>query len=653
MQYVLWRSITTISLLLPYIIHTRTIYNETGVPLYIAGYHAGQHAERKTAVLSVEPNKSVSIEVPDTDFFSTKKRYIVAARQENDLAETLSLPQLKSFPHKDLGTFASRGASLVGKSDFYLVEKDNRLKMYNELEHSQLVQWGKQLTEKAKKEIVGKLVNKEELPAVKNNLHKTEVARVRIGNTLVHEEKEYLTKRMPKVKQALEKLIGKNLEGKKIPKIALILSGGGNRSMFASAGYTQGAREIGLLDAVTYIASLSGSTWFLGSWLASGQSDIAIFNQNLIQKMQKGIIAFTQHEIDLIADAFKVKIAYDEPVTMMDVYGALLGNALLSDFGDNRYMIYLSNQSNLIHNGDWAFPIYTAVDGSRQTHQLHHWYEFTPYEVGGAWLGNYVPTWAFGRKFLQGISQTDAPEIPLGFLFGIFGSAFAVDAERIWQEAVKIVEKASVFEDAVRKLILNQIGDHRVTQAEEFNFTAGLPSSPLGDKSKMIFIDAGFAFGLPYQPVSGQRPERAPEILIFIESSENVGKLKENVEAGSTGLRAAAQYAKDNGLKFPPIDQVTPNAIKIYKDENDPTVPLVIWMPLVKDQTKVTSYMQDARFAKLADFEVSQCIKDFCPSINFTYKPEQAQQLISLGQLNMHACKQDIIDAIAWKIEHM
>ena len=47
--------------------------------------------------------------------------------------------------------------------------------------------------------------------------------------------------------------------------------------------------------------------------------------------------------------------------------------------------------------------------------------------MGGAWLKYYVPMWAYGRVFKQGISQDDAPEKSLGFNLGTFGSAFSVN----------------------------------------------------------------------------------------------------------------------------------------------------------------------------------------------------------------------------------
>src|SRR5207247_2076447 len=144
---------------------------------------------------------------------------------------------------------------------------------------------------------------------------------------------------------------------------------------------------------------------------------------------------------------------------------------------------------------------------------------------------------------------------------GTFGAAFAVDVARIWEEALKIKANIAVIEAPIRKLILSKIGDKRFTKIEEYNFTVGMPSSPLRDSKYMTFIDAGFSFGFPYPFVSEERPERFSDIMIFFDMSEGMGILKSDPEKAAGELRKAADYAKKNNLKFPVIDRVIPKAI--------------------------------------------------------------------------------------------
>ncbi len=631
---------------------SRAVFNTTDIMLYAAGYHAGAFAERQTTPQEIAPDTAVDLDVPTPPkIFSTKKRYIVIARTREELAQSLPLQMLKMLPHINITSVFTKI-----EGDYYVVDKDGRLAVYNGIEYSRLGQWAKTKAKEIKQEFTEAAIDTASLPAVRNNRYRSNVASVRQGKSLSAEEKMFLDRRTPKVRGALSRLLQKPFApGSKVPKIAIVLSGGGNRAMFTACGFIQGLQELGILDATTYIASLSGSTWFLGSWYASGLRQISEFRKKLVNKMKRGITNVSSQEFSLMLDAFKLKYAYHEPITSMDLFGALLGNVLLDDFGDERYNVYLSDQKDRIAYGEWPMPLYTAVDGSKMTHKLDRWYEFTPYEVGGVWLNYYAPTWAFGRRFAQGRSVSDQPEVSLAFLFGLFGSAFAVDVYRAWQEVEKVASPKANVQTIVEKTILNQIGDKRLTQCEEFNFTAGLPGSPLRDQKYMIFVDGGFASGLPYPVVGGERPERIADIMIFFEMSENVAKIKDDVKGASTGLYYAESYARTHNLPFPTIFSVEPQMVTVYKDDRNPaTTPVVVWMPCMMESEKWERLSAiDTRFAGIKDFDIAMCADSFCASVNFAYAPEQAEKMMTLGQFCAHACKDEIIEAIAWKVAQL
>lgn len=65
--------------------------------------------------------------------------------------------------------------------------------------------------------------------AIIENPYQNTIATVRIGNELPREERAYRVYREPKVKVALEKLLGRSLDNKKIPVIVFVGSGGGYR----------------------------------------------------------------------------------------------------------------------------------------------------------------------------------------------------------------------------------------------------------------------------------------------------------------------------------------------------------------------------------------------------------------------------------------
>lgn len=49
-----------------------------------------------------------------------------------------------------------------------------------------------------------------------------------------------------------------------VPTVAVVASGGGARAMTGFLGSVKGLKEIGALDAVTYMTGVSGSTWSVG-----------------------------------------------------------------------------------------------------------------------------------------------------------------------------------------------------------------------------------------------------------------------------------------------------------------------------------------------------------------------------------------------------
>lgn len=124
--------------------------------------------------------------------------------------------------------------------------------------------------------------------AVLDNPHKDEVAHVRIGNELCSEEQVYRKKRLLKVQSALEKLLGRSIDTRNVPTIAILGSGGGYRAMATLAGFNVGWNVIGLMDATAYIAGVSGSTFTIGQWMSSGFS-VEQCKEALIAKMARGL----------------------------------------------------------------------------------------------------------------------------------------------------------------------------------------------------------------------------------------------------------------------------------------------------------------------------------------------------------------------------
>jgi hypothetical protein len=124
--------------------------------------------------------------------------------------------------------------------------------------------------------------------------------------------------------------------------------------------------------------------------------------------------------------------------------------------------------------------------------------------------------------------------------------------------------------------------------------------------------------------------------------------------AGLSDLKKVQDYAKKHNLKFPTIalkPDVAQRAFSVFKDDNDPETPVVIYMPRVRDDQLFTRCEDDetvrATITKLKDFDIERCIaQEYCSTFNFVYEPEQARMLSDLAEFNMLAAGQAIVEAV-------
>lgn len=617
---------------------TITIHNLTNDDLWIAVYSSnGKTAERVGEVVKSLSQSYVQLERPSWQF--KKSRELVYAYNQAELTNSFDEVAWKRVMKKNI--------SGIQGSHFTITKEDGFLHVYNSL------QWA---LAKPLADCMGEMCDllahplehllQIDHPAINENPYKTTQAVVRIGNELHPEERAFLQKRRPRVKAALEKMLGESLDGKYIPNIALVGSGGGYRAMFCTTGSLVGADRIGLLNATTYLSALSGSTWAVGTWFATGLP-IRQFKKFLIEKAQRSLHEISLKEMKLIGEALRVKIAFDQPLSWVDLYGLMLGTVLLSDFGKERHRVYLSHQAERVADGAWPYPIYTAVRAEENA--LAEWYEFTPHEVGGSWLKKYTPTWALGRRFVDGYSVDYAPEQSLGFLMGIWGSAFGANVKQIYESISEHIH-FSLTQELIEKILLKEIGDDRLTCAELYNFVLGM-RKPITQQEILEMVDAGAypGFNLPYPPISGERLERKADIIIFLDASASV--------KNGIVLKEAEQYARAHDLKFPTINYrgIDERAISIFKDEYDPEVPVVIYMPRINDRMFWTA-LEKPEYAHYAsyirDFDIEYCVEeDYCSTMNFEYTLDESTRLTMLTEFNMIMCKDAIANAIRWVID--
>lgn len=480
-------------------------------------------------------------------------------------------------------------------------------------------------------------------------------ANVRHGSPIGVQEYIYRGNRFPVVKKAQEDMLNENLSDDDVLEIAFSCSGGGWRAMCCSAGFISGADKIGLLDSATYISSLSGSTWLIGPWIYSGSS-IEDYRRRVINIAAMGInIKSPREAVHLLDDIF-VKLSCLEDVNIIDFYGALLANTLLRGLGANPHKIYLSEQRKVIDSGKFPMPIYTAILAEKGMPEYS--FEFTPYEVGSRWNRSYIPIWAFGRRFDSGKSINNAPEQYMGFMLGIFGSAFAASFREAYSA---IIEKAklpsilntpftestfSIFKGFLNILSNNKLlSDIRLFWAKVPNYVYNYNKVPEYNSYRNLKLaDAGVSMNNPVfaayrKPADGS----APDIIFVFDSSPSI-----NFDE----LKGLCKYAKENNIKFPEIKEykVDKHIISVFMDESDVNVPAIVYMPIVNGYDLLNKSerinVDDYYKYYLAGFNIKKAATTgFAATFNFNYTKKQAETLIAMTEFNL-TCSKEVIKQV-------
>ncbi|KAM4825518.1 cytosolic phospholipase A2 gamma [Thomomys bottae] len=213
------------------------------------------------------------------------------------------------------------------------------------------------------------------------------------------------------------------IQATQAPAVALLGSGGGMRAHIAFLGVLSELEELGLLDAIMYLAGVSGSTWAMSSFYSS-HGDIAQVEMDLKQR-------FEQQEWNL-SDSLQKAIESSRftNYSLTDFWAYLVVSRQSREFQDS----CLSSLQEDVEAGKLPYPIFAAIDNDLQDEWVkektkYSWFEFTPHHAGYPALGAYIPITQFGSKFQNGKLSTPECERDLSFLRGLWGSAVANSKE--------------------------------------------------------------------------------------------------------------------------------------------------------------------------------------------------------------------------------
>uniref|UniRef100_A0A671PC09 Phospholipase A2 n=1 Tax=Sinocyclocheilus anshuiensis TaxID=1608454 RepID=A0A671PC09_9TELE len=262
---------------------------------------------------------------------------------------------------------------------------------------------------------------------------------LRFNLDLCPKEKLYRQHRHDRVMLGIKKLLHMEepsslpSSSHEVPVIAVLGSGGGFRAMVGFSGVMKALYESGVLDCATYVAGLSGSTWYMSTLYShpefptKGPEQI---NQELMNRVSSNPLRLLlPKHITNYVHALWSKKATGQPVTFTDIFGMLIGETLIPSRMDTK----LSELQEKINEAQAPLPLFTCLHVKPDVSELKFadWVEFSPYEIGMAKYGTFMTPDLFGSKFFRGNVVKKHEENPLHFLMGVWGSAFSILINRI------------------------------------------------------------------------------------------------------------------------------------------------------------------------------------------------------------------------------
>lgn len=605
------------------------IYNKTDKHIAVALYYDdGTVARRWGNAIIINTGESSAMMRPERKC----KNALCMSHYDRTLyiAESASMltPLLSS------GSLASGNVGSIQGDELYITADSDTFKTMN------TATWQIQQAQTAIKNIVTPQLEKIRTQVLNKNFPGKNIqATVTHSAELSPEEQAFREKRFAQaIRPACEKLYQEKYgtplpQNATLPIVSLCVSGGGCRAMVAMAGFVAAMERLDSLSLLMYIATLSGSTWQLAGWLQSGLS-AQEYHAQVITQLQSGIS--NKFTLEQIQQAVLRKAAFDQPTSIVDVYGALLADKLLKPYAPekNPNMLFWGATDTRVDAATVPFPLYTAVTPKQFTDleptndpiNYYHWVTFDPYRVELEALQASIPSWALGRTFSGDIStETMMPPLSLGNLMGIWGSAMSFNTADINRVVV-----GSVSSDISERIttiihqndILKYLIQQRASPAKLPNFAApGL----------MTLVDGGMCLILPVPPLL--KKARKSDIIITLDASAAV-KL-------APSLRSLQRYVEGHNIPFPSIDLKTVGKknYTILWDKDKKEAPIIIHVPLVERASYHNNWDPESAL--------------FTNTFNFTYTTAQATMLSGLAQIMAEDVNNALIDTIVtWIYEH-
>ncbi|NXJ65704.1 PA24E phospholipase, partial [Rostratula benghalensis] len=519
---------------------------------------------------------------------------------------------------------------------------------------------------------------------------------MRFGFDLCSEEMTFLGKRKRYVASALKNVfhLQQDLQDCEVPVVAIITTGGGLKSMTGLYGSLMALKKLNLLDCVTYISGLSGTTWTMANlyrdayWSQKDLDSHIGEAQKQATKCKMG--CFSMDRMKYYNKQLCQRKEEGYRTSFIDLWG-LMVEYLLNDGKDSHK---LSDQQEALCDGQNPLPIYVSVcvRDNYSTNDFKEWVEFTPYEVGLLKYGAFVRTEHFGSEFFMGRLLKKLPESRICYLQGMWSSIFSVNLLQIWglshssedfwkrwtQDRIEEVDEDPVLPTRPHELrtrmytppgplssALRGALTDRFSVAQHHNFLKGYqlhnnylenehfcrwkdtvldsrPNQLMQNPDQLGMIDAGFFINTSSAPLL--RPQREVDVIIFL--SYTTG-------SHTSTLDKMCKYYSEQKIPFPKIsltdeDKKNLKECYVFQDSNMPGCPIVIFLPLVNDtfrEYKAPGVKRCCSEMEGGQLDLTSRFSPYC-MFSVRYTDENYRRLLNLSEYNVLNNSQTIMQVL-------
>ncbi|NXK54214.1 PA24E phospholipase, partial [Chauna torquata] len=247
---------------------------------------------------------------------------------------------------------------------------------------------------------------------------------IRLGFDLCAQEQDFICKRKKVVAAALKDILRleEDLQDNEVvPLVAIMTTGGGTRALTAMYAHLLSVQELNVLDCVSYITGLSGTTWTMANLYEDpdwSQKDLKKTLNDIRRHVLKNkfFTCFAPDRLKYYLKELCQRKEEGHQISFTDLWGLIIETM----FHEKEDSHKLTDQQQALNQGQNPLPIYLSlnVKDKISDQDFREWVEFTPYEVGFLKYGAFIRTEDFGSEFFMGHLMKKIPESRICFLEG-------------------------------------------------------------------------------------------------------------------------------------------------------------------------------------------------------------------------------------------